>query len=209
MIKPTLVTLALAGLALVPQVRAPKTSAITSENVSARLEDVDKAFQGKRYGRCVALLRELSAFAVEQRMDQIRSVLPTAAGFEVVPDKNAEALKNNPLAQAMSASVGTVVNHVLRQSEGSARIEMTLTLDSPLIGMMNMVFSNPAGVDGELIQYDAHKALLKKSADRLELQILLDGKHLWDVKASRVSEEELFAIVDQKAVDRVAAALAE
>lgn len=197
MMKSMIVTLALAGLALAsPQVRAPKASALTSENVSARLEEVDKAFQDKSYGRCVALLRELSAFAVEQRMDQIRAVLPTAAGFEVVPDKNAEALKNNPLAQA-------------RQSEGSARIEMTLTLDSPLIGMMNMVFSNPAGVDGELIQYDAHKALLKKSADRLELQILLDGKHLWDVKASRLSEEELFAIVDQKAVDRVAAALAE
>jgi hypothetical protein len=72
-----------------------------------------------------------------------------------------------------------------------------------------MMFGNPAMLDpnSELIEYDGHKAILKKDGDQLNLQILVSGKHVLDASLDGGDEKMLFAVFDQAAVDKIASAL--
>jgi hypothetical protein len=72
-----------------------------------------------------------------------------------------------------------------------------------------MMFGNPAalGQDGEVVGYGAHRAIFKREGSRLSLQIVLSDRHLVNVEFPGQDEEALFALFDQRAVDRIAAAL--
>jgi hypothetical protein len=77
--------------------------------------------------------------------------------------------------------------------------------------MLSGYMTNPAllGENKELIEYGSHKAILESQQknDRRSLQILIDAKHLVDVKTNGITEEQLFAMWDQATVDRLASAL--
>jgi len=85
-----------------------------------------------------------------------------------------------------------------------------MTTDSPMVQMFNMWIQNPAmlGEGAELIKYGPHAAVLRtQGSGRLQLQILLLGKHLCDVTSEGLDEDGLFALFDQAAVDRLASVL--
>jgi hypothetical protein len=61
----------------------------------------------------------------------------------------------------------------------------------------------------ELIKYGAHKGVLKGSGEgSFELQIMLESTMV-AVNSSGLSDDELLAFMDQKAVDALVAALAK
>ena len=76
--------------------------------------------------------------------------------------------------------------------------------------MLGVLVSNPALLDpdSELIEYERHKAVLTTlEGSPSQLQVLLHGKHLFDVQIYGLAEEQVFALLDQAAIDRLAAAL--
>lgn len=171
------------------------------------LQNAGRAFQDGRYGACIAGLKDCVELAVQKRTEAIRAALPGALdGWRVQEQRKAQP---NPFATAMATTVGNVVEETYREVNGRNSVTVTVTADSPMVGMVSMAIANPAlDPEAEGIRYGAHKAILKKHGQGLNLQILIAEKHLVDVKTSMDDEDFLFRLFDQRVVDRLAAALA-
>jgi len=171
-----------------------------------------KQWEGKAFGSCTETLQAMQGLVSKERRKAILASLPTPAGWTIKEDDSMEQAENNPYAAAMMASVGTVVKRGYRMADGKGRIEVTITADSPMVSMFNLWIANPAMLEkgAELIEYGAHKAVLKPAgSDGRNLMILLGGKHMCEVDARSTSEDQLFAVFDQAAVDALAAVLAK
>ncbi len=208
--RPAKITLALA-LAATPFLTASAFQTRVSqgaEDFKAVIQNAVRAWDAGNYGAASEELRKATAIVAEKRSDSLRASLPDAPeGWEIKPERKVNA--QNPFAAAMGGVVGSVIQRSYNQTGGNGRIEVTLTADSPMVGMLGMAFTNPAMLDAnsELIEYEAHKAILKKAGGRLELQVLISGKHVLDTKLNLGDEDFLFSVFDQAAIDRVAAAL--
>lgn len=201
-----LLALCASALAL-PQTRAKKAEAKDMPTVLAQAKE---HFDAGRYAACMTDLKTCVGLTQKRWTEAIRAAMPAApeGWTKVEPEEEQE---DNAQAQAMLASlsigVGTQVEQIY--SKDAQRVSVTVTADSPMISMMGMMFSNPAllGANKELIEYGSHRAVLDTSnARRLDLQILISDKHLVQVTCPE-SEDFLFALFDQTAVDGLAAAL--
>jgi hypothetical protein len=117
------------------------------------------------------------------------------------PPTFAEALE---LAAGLAAIGSSVTRRYVR---GEDSIQVDVTANSPMVGMMSMLFNSPALVQadgGEIVKYGAHRAILKKAGDnRHELQLLMHDAHLIKVDASGLDADALFKVFDQAFVDRL------
>ncbi len=174
----------------------------------ATLAAAGKAWESGEFGACVKELRTALGLASEKRAQSIRESLPAApAGWKAVPDATDEG--PNPFAAAMAASVGSVVERKYRKEGERGEVSVTVTADSPLVQMFTMWVANPAllGPGAELIEYGAHKGVLKNEGGGFDLQILVSGVHICQVRAQGIDETGLFAMFDQAFVDRLAKVL--
>lgn len=176
----------------------------------AVLQSASEAWKAGSYGRCLGELKDAMAIVTTKRAETIRAALPKdREGWKADPDPKNEAAANNPLVAAFAAGVGNVVERTYRQEGGRGRITATVTADSPLVQMFNMWLANPAmlGDGAELVEYEEHKAVLRKEGQGWNLQILINGKHVCEVRAQNASDEQIFAMFDQAVVNRLAEVL--
>jgi len=207
MLRPSLIalaTLACAGAALaLVQERVQKKKADFPTAHAAAL----RQWEAGQYGACLGSLRELEGLVSRKRIETILAALPAAPqGFRVGDETQLQELENNPFA-AMAGMVGNAVNRSYQADDAS--IDLTITADSPLAQMLVMWLKNPKLVDpsAEVVKYGAHSALLKGEGTDWDLQLLVDDKHLVEVKVSGKDDEFLLRFLDQAAVDRLAAVL--
>lgn len=165
----------------------------------------------KHYGSCIASLHEAIALATAERITLIRAALPDApANWKLIPEKKKSA-QSIPGFAALGAVTGNIVERRWKATEGRGNMNATVTADSPLIGMLSTYLTNPAlmGENRELIEYGTHKAVLETSMKgaRLKLQIIMNGKDIADITVNEMTEEQLFAMWNQDAVDGLASAL--
>lgn len=175
------------------------------------LSAASTAWKERRFGACTKQLQDAMALVADMRADAIRSALPGAPeGYEIVPEEK-DAMAANPMLAAMTASVGSVIQRQYRAQNGRSTIEVTVTADSPLVGMFNMWIANPAmvGEGAEVVKYGPYNALLKKEGQRRNLQILIEGSNVCEVRWPNEDEDALFAMFDQQAVNTLARALKE
>lgn len=214
-----LIVPALAGFAITAlAVAAPqkRVSQDAPKDFPSCLRRAQTAWEQSNWNEAVVALQDGIALATEKRTAVIKEALPKApAGWKAEPERD-QGQQNpfaNRMAAAMAASVGSTIERTYRPEEGRGSVRVTVTADSPLVQMLNMWMANPAMLEpgSELIEYEAHKAVLKTQSGgkRLDLQILIHGKHVCQVVVDGGSEELLFAMFDQKAVDRLAGALGE
>ena len=165
----------------------------------------------KKFGACINSLREATALATQERMTVIKGALPQAPeGWEQVPEKKKDMQATAPFA-GLTAAAGTIIERRWNQTEGRGNVSVTVHADAPMVGMLAPMMSNPAllGDGKELIEYNTHKAILETRNDgkRRTLQIIIDEKHLVDVTANGLTEEQLFAMWSQEIVDRLSSAM--
>jgi hypothetical protein len=194
------------AVAAVPQERAAKK---TPADFGKTLDSAKKAWGAGDYGACMASLKEAISLVTVKRVETILAALPAAPeGFEIVPDKSMDQMRANQMMGAMAAAIGSTVT---RDYRGPYRIRATVTADSPMVQMLNMWIANPATLDpdSELITYGPHKAVLKTTGGgkQRELMIVLNEKHVVQVDYASDDEDALFAMWDQAAIDKLAAAL--
>jgi len=210
----SLLPLALAAVVTVlPQERVKKNE---PADFGALLTSAKSAYDAGRFGACVKDLQAASALAVVQRAKAVRAALPAApAGYEIVEDKSLEEAVANPMLGAMALGVGSIIQQTYKPSEGGSRgasIEVTVTVDSPMLQMVQMWITNPAMLpkDSELVKYGPHNAILKQESGgkKRSLTILIGG-NMTEVRWPDANEDALFALFDQKAIDKLAGALAE
>ena len=197
--------LAVVLIAAAPQKRAEKKG---QADFNELIAGAQKAWSGGKYGACLTALKEVTSVVVIKRVETILAALPTPEGYEVVPDKSLDQVRANQMLAGLSAAIGSTVE---RKYKGPERLSVTVMADSPMVQMLGMVLANPAMMDAnsELIEYDQHKAILKKTGNGAsrELTIIISNKHLCMVKYGGDDEGFLFGVFDQAMVDTLARAL--
>jgi len=183
------------------------------------IESAKKGWEEQRYGACIKDLQTCMDLVVKKRAAVIRAALPAAPeGWDIKEDLPKEGEMANPFLSAMSAAVGSTIERKYVQKEGRTRVDVTAMADSPMVQMLSMMFANPAaaGPNTEKITYGIHSALLQKQGQNLNLQILISDAHVVEARltpgaelSAEAAENILFALFDQAAVDKLAAALAK
>jgi hypothetical protein len=169
------------------------------------VETAKKAFDAKEHAAAVSALQ--AAIRAVQKLQRVAilEALPKPEGWETEDDAPAEDAANNPFAAGATAFGMTVQRHYRKGDE--QRIDLEVIANTPLVSMFSMVLANPAMLQadgGELVEYGAHKAMLKKNGDKgLELTIVMHDKHIVKATSDALSADELLKIVDQALVDRL------
>jgi hypothetical protein len=201
-----LLSFSLAGFTAVAQERVkPKGAA----DFGTLYEQVKSDYEAGRFGSAYEAARELTAVIAMKRAETIRAALPDAPeGYEKMPAKKGDDVRQNPMLAALAAGIGTVIEQVYKGPGGL--IQVTVTADSPVIAMFNAMFGNPAllGENQEMIKYGDIMAVLETSGERKTLKIIIDNT-LVESKFPKRNDEFIFAMWDQKAVDRLKEALAK
>jgi hypothetical protein len=184
------------------QTREKKTS---EKDFPVVVKEASEAFEAKKHSLAIDKLQAALQIAIEALQKEVLAVMPAAPeGFKARAAANEGA--SNPLATAMLGTLGAPIEQRYDGPKG-AYVKITCVAKSPMVSMMGAVFTM-AGHDPnkEVIGYGSHKGVLEKQSGgkRFELQVLVAEKHLVTVEASAVSEETLFAMIDQAFIDKLA-----
>ncbi|MBL8859872.1 MAG: hypothetical protein JNL28_15300 [Planctomycetes bacterium] len=204
---PTAALLLCAGAVFALQERVSKPKA---KDFGAILTEAKTAFDAAHYGTALGRLRDATAIVTKERRKAVLAAFPAAPeGWKL------EAEEPNDEAVAQLAGLafmgGAGIEGKYVAVGGNGRINVSILADSPLARMFSMWIANPAMLDkdAELVKYGAHNAVLRTrtKGSSYEMQLLV-GEDLVQIDVSNASDEFLFKLWNQAAVDKVAAALA-
>jgi len=198
------ITLALAALVAAPTFAQKRVGPKKEPTFPEAVEQARKAFDSGDFGAAVSALQAAMQAVQKKQRVAILEALPKPAGW-TFEDEAEQDQASNPFAAGM-AVLGLNIQRKYRVEDGSKRMDVDITANSPMVQMMSMLFANPAMIQadgGELVEYGAHKAILKKQDEDLELTIVMHNKHIVKVDASGMSVDDLFAIFNQALVDRL------
>ena len=174
-----------------------------AKDFPALLASAKTAWDAGHYGKASAELKEATSLVSAKHREVIIAAFPAPSeGWKFTPAKQDEA------AGMMMGFAGMAIE---ARYDGPAqeRVNMTLSVDSPMVQMMSMAFANPAllGDGAEVIKYGKYQGLLKKNGtDRFELSILIGGD-LLQANARKMTDDALLGLCSQTMVDKLAAAL--
>jgi hypothetical protein len=175
---------------------APKKVLTFAEAVELAKKSVEADKPGAAIAALQAAIRDLQT----KQRTQVLAALPKPEGWTIrddEPDQDQLAL--------FGQGLGITISRTYENGDKQLRVEVNA--NSPLVGMMSMMFTNPAiltAQGGEVVKYGAHKAILQKSGDDgQELQLLMHDAHLIKVTANGLDADALLKIFDQAMVDRL------
>ncbi len=188
------------------QVRQKKN---TPADFDGLLKASGEAFHQQDFGTCISRLQDAISLAAAQHHAVILAAMPPApSGF--TKQESTQQQQNNPFGGAMAGSIGLVVEQSYNQQGGNGHISVTVTANSPMVGMFEAMF-RMAGMDPDLevVEYNEFDALFKteNGGKKFNLQMPLFGKHFLDITATGLDEDTFFATFSQKFVDALAAAM--
>jgi hypothetical protein len=165
------------------------------------VEAAKKAVEAEKFGAGIAGLQAAIVDLQKKQRVAVLAALPKPEGwtFEDPPVD-----ESNAMVAASLAAIGTTVNR--RYTRGEHSIQVEITANSPMVGMMAALFNSPALIEsdgGELVKYGAHRAILKKTGERQELQLMMYDAHLIKVDATGLDGDGLLKVFDQAFVDRL------
>lgn len=196
--------------AVVPQKRASKKEVVA---FPVRIANSTKAWEAKRYGTCIAELKEaLTLCRNEQRVVILKALPPAPAGWSIKPqDKKANEQAAAAMAMLGGMAGAAPIEQVYTEDDGKGYMKVSVVVNSPMVKMMGMMFSNPAMLDGkqELIEYESCKAILGKKGNGAELQILIAGNSLATGTVRNHDDEFLLKQFNQAVVDAMTTAISQ
>ncbi len=183
-----------------PQERTKKKEA---KDFPALLASANAAWEAGNYGKASADLKAASSLVGAKHREALLAAFPAAPeNWKFTPTKQ------NDAAGMMMGMTGMVIEGKYEGPERE-RVKLTMSVDSPMVQMMSMAFSNPAllGDGAEVIKYGKYQGLLKKNGnDRYELSILI-GDDMLQADARGMTDDALLVLCNQAMVDKMAAAL--
>ncbi len=199
-----LLSILFAAAAAMPAVAQKRSSAPKELTFTDALVAAQKAFEAGEFGGAISALQAAIRDVQKKQRLAVLAALPKPAAFTVKDDDPKDETAN-PFAAGLAALGSTITRHY--EGKDGKGMDVEVMANSPLVSMMSMMLSNPAiakADGGELVEYGAHKALLKKNGDDgQELTIVMYDKHLVKVTTRSMNADELFAVFDQAAVDRL------
>lgn len=189
-------------LALFPALPQERSGAKKALTFTEGIDAAKKAVEAEKYGAAIAGLQAAIKDLQKKQRVQVLAALPKPDGWQIEDQPLDE--QSSDLAASLLGGANTITR---RYNKGEMNISAEVTANSPLIGMLSMLFSNPTLIQadgGELVKYGAHKAILKKSGDNgQELTILMHDAHLIKVTSNGISSDDLLKVFDQACVDRL------
>jgi hypothetical protein len=168
---------------------------------------IGEHWKAQRWGACSKDARTLLGVISTRRAKAIREALPAAPdGYAKEEPKEEDTAQANAMMAAFAPGVGTVVE---QQYQGQGKnINVTVTADSPLLQMYQMLLQNPAMLQPgqELIKYTQCSAILETQGGSNTLRFMIDSSM---VEANFHDESPDFALkmFDQAAVTKLHAAI--
>lgn len=167
------------------------------------IEAAKKAFDAKEHGAAVSALQAAIRAVQKLQRTAILEALPKPDGYEIQDEEAKDEAA--PFAVGLTA-FGLVVQRHYRKGDDKT-IDVEVTANSPIVQMISMMLANSAVLKAEgaeLVEYGAHKAMLKKTGENShELTILMHDKHILKATAQGLSADDLLKVMDQACVDRM------
>lgn len=187
---------------------APRAGQDGEPAFAPAVEQAQRAFAAGQRAATVAALQQ--AIRAVQRLQRtaLLGALPTPKGFRI-EDVEARSEATDPFA-AEIATLGLDVERRYR-SDGTARFEIEIATNSPLVQVFARLFDDPAAVaksGGAIADYGRHRGLVQFRDDHGEVTLVLRDRHVLKVTCDGMTAAELAAIVDAPLVERLDAELA-
>jgi hypothetical protein len=159
--------------------------AALADETGDALEQGLKFYKEGKLTKAIGELEFALAQLKQQKAEAMQKLLPEPPdGWKSVKGKSTAA-GGGFLAGGVSAS------RTYREAQGRGSVEIQIISDSPMIGGMATMLSNPAFMQSsqgaKLIRFQGQKAMVTSKVDnRAELQTLINNKMLFKVSVNRV-----------------------
>ncbi len=130
----------------------------TADEVANSINEGLEAYKGKRFGEAVDALQYATALINEMKGEKIALVFPAAPKGWTKGEVETASLGGGMMGG------GNAANCTYKESDGDGSVEVSIMSDSPMIGAMSMMLSNPMMIradGGKLKKFGGNKARLK------------------------------------------------
>ncbi|MEL4424844.1 hypothetical protein AAEH84_03495 [Shewanella indica] len=185
--------LLVASLALAASLQAAEDPAV-AEAIEAGLQHYRKG----ELSQASSQLDYASALIRQQRAGEVVGVFP-----EPLPGWQAD----EPASESGGMMLGGGINasrHYYK--EDSARLEIELVLDSPLLQSVMAMLTNPSMIamsGGKLVKVQGHNAMLSTESGEPELTVIVNGNAMFTLSGEGVKISELQAFANALQLDKL------
>ncbi|MGG7093851.1 hypothetical protein ACN0IJ_09425 [Shewanella indica] len=185
--------LLVASLALAASLQAAEDPAV-AEAIEAGLQHYRKG----ELSQASSQLDYASALIRQQRAGEVVGVFP-----EPLPGWQAD----EPASESGGMMLGGGINasrHYYK--EDSARLEIELVLDSPLLQSVMAMLTNPSMIamsGGKLVKVQGHNAMLSTESGEPELTVIVNGNAMFTLSGEGVKVSELQAFANALQLDKL------
>ncbi|MCE9793780.1 hypothetical protein LZ659_19625 [Shewanella indica] len=185
--------LLVASLALAAPLQAAEDPAV-AEAIEAGLQHYRKG----ELSQASSQLDYASALIRQQRAGEVVGVFP-----EPLPGWQAD----EPASESGGMMLGGGINasrHYYK--EDSARLEIELVLDSPLLQSVMAMLTNPSMITmsgGKLVKVQGHNAMLSTESGEPELTVIVNGNAMFTLSGEGVKVSELQAFANALQLDKL------
>jgi hypothetical protein len=199
-------TLGLAGTALIAQEEGGEDSGL---NPADLFKSAKEAYDGKKYGKALQELNLLVGAVGKMRVKQLKAALPDAPAGWTAEDAKGEGYAPGFIATGISVK--------RRYTKGeNTNVELELVSDSPMVGMIAPMLTNPAFFQGQentqLVTYKGKRAILefnKESKSGSIKMLLSNNSTLLTLTGNEVAKADLEAFGKGIDYDKLEKALQE
>ena len=174
-----------------------RVSELGERDFDALHRAVAEEFHSGHLRYSLAASRRLSQVIEEHRRETILAAFPVAPhGFEIVPPRGSA---NRDWTEA--GAFGRAIGQRYRSLDGKGLLEITVTMDSPLLETLQLWTTNPSLLadDGDWIGYEQHDAALWRDGPSRVLQVSMHGA-LVEARVVGKGGEFLLRVLDQEVV---------
>ena len=162
-----------------------------ADEITEQINEAVKAYEEKDYKGAIEELKYAVAQLEELKSNENSKLLPKALdGWKF------KETKGDGTAAAMAMFGGGGGSSMTGQyTKEEERVDIEITANSPMMGMMNMAISNPAMISSDpsmkLYRYKRIKGVKKTEKDSIEITLLLSSQLMIKVKGSNLKDEKI------------------
>ena len=166
------------------------TTTITADEIKEQISEALKAYDEKDYKGAIEELKFVMAQLEELKSTENSKLLP-----DPLDGWKFKATKSDGAGAAMAMFGGGGSSMSGKYIKDKERIDIEITANSPIMGMMNMAISNPAMISNDptmkLYRYKRIKGVKKTEKDSVEITLLLTNQLMIKITGKNLKDEKV------------------
>ena len=175
------------------------------------LDAADRAFAEGAYLAAVSQLRDGMQVANDALRSSILAAMPTPpAGFVAVSMPEPNVNRADPLTAGLVTSTSRPIERRFQSHDGASTLRMVVAPNAPSVAIVQQQLRQAEGDERFVpIVIGGQAGVLVRSYNGASVRFAIKDRHLLEIQAVAVDEEVLGQIVDQRALEKLAAALGQ